>query len=109
MKADLVMLADEQLDNRKDLTIFDPLATWKRMTLPAGSFTVRELLEPVFTNGKCVYPDIPVTDIRAYAVSELETLWEEHKRLVNPHIMPVDLSQRLYDLKQDMIAQARGC
>ncbi|MCL2603485.1 MAG: nicotinate phosphoribosyltransferase [Defluviitaleaceae bacterium] len=108
MKADLITLADEPLSNREDLTIFDPLATWKRMTLSAGAFIVRELLEPVFMGGECVYPDHPVMRIREYAEAERETLWEEHKRLLNPHIMPVDLSQKLYDLKQMMIAQARG-
>jgi nicotinate phosphoribosyltransferase len=108
MKADLIALADEHVSNRKDLTIFDPLATWKRMTLPANSFTIRELLEPVFTGGQCVYPDLSVMDIRDYAEAERDSLWEEYKRFANPHIMPVDLSQQLYDLKQIMIAQARG-
>jgi len=108
MKADLITLAHEQITPDRDLTIFDPLATWKRMTLTAGSFSVRELLEPVFVAGKCIYPHISITDIRAYAETERDTLWDEHKRLTNPHIMPVDLSQELYNLKQMMIAQARG-
>ena len=107
MKADLITLADETVDNKSDLTIFDPLATWKRMTLKAGEFTVRELLVPVFVGGKCVYPEYTVAEIQEYAKKERDTLWEEHKRLVRPHIMPVDLSQKLYDLKQDMILRAR--
>jgi len=107
MKADLITLIDEVVDNRSDLTIFDPLATWKRMTLRAGDFTVRELLEPVFKNGNCVYPEYTVAQIQEYAKKERDTLWEEHKRLVRPHIMPVDLSQKLYDLKQSMIMKAR--
>jgi nicotinate phosphoribosyltransferase len=108
MKADYIALADEELDPAADLTIFDPLATWKRMTLPGGAYTVRELLVPVFTKGKCVYESPPVMDIRAYAQTELNTLWDEHKRLTNPHIMPVDLSQKLYDLKRRMITLMRG-
>jgi len=107
MKADLITLTGEVVDNHSDLTIFDPLATWKRMTLKAGAFTVRELLEPVFVNGNCVYPDYTVAQIQEYAKKERDTLWEEHKRLVRPHIMPVDLSQKLYDLKQAMIMKAR--
>jgi len=107
MKADLIALEHETLDNTKDLTIFDPIATWKRMTLPAGKFTVRELLQPVFKDGACVYPNIPVTEICEYAAKERDTLWDEHKRLVRPQIMPVDLSQDLYDLKQKMIAAMR--
>jgi len=108
MKADLIALAHEELDNSQDLTIFDPIATWKRMTLPAGEFEVRELLQPVFENGNCVYPKLSVTEICAYAVRERDTLWDEHKRLLRPQIMPVDLSQELYDLKQGMIAKLRG-
>ena len=108
MKADLIALADETLDNTEDLTIFDPIATWKRMTLKAGEFTVRELLQPVFENGECVYPQLTVSEIRAYAAKERDTLWEEHRRLVRPHLMPVDLSQKLYDLKQSMIAKLRS-
>jgi len=107
MKADLITLYDETVDNNSDLTIFDPLATWKRMTLKAGKFTVRELLVPVFENGNCVYPEYTVKEIQAYAKKERDTLWGEHKRLVKPHIMPVDLSQKLYDLKQDLILKAR--
>jgi len=108
MKADLIALADETLDNTKDLTIFDPIATWKRMTLKARDFTVRELLQPVFENGKCVYPKLTVTEICTYAAKERNTLWDEHRRLVKPHIMPVDLSQKLYDMKQEMIGKLRG-
>ena len=108
MKADLIALDHETVDNCADLTIFDPLATWKRMTLPAGRYTTRELLEPVFTDGKRVYPTYTVQEIMTYAAKERDTLWEEHKRLVRPHIMPVDLSQELYDLKQDMIRRARS-
>jgi nicotinate phosphoribosyltransferase len=77
------------------------------MTLKASTFTVRELLEPVFLGGECVYKERKVMDIREYAAGERGTLWDEHRRLVNPHIMPVDLSQKLYDLKQAMIAEIR--
>ena len=107
MKADLLALADETLTNQTDLTIFDPIATWKRMTLPAGEFTVRELLAPVFIDGQCVYPTYSVEEICAYAAAERATLWDEHKRLIRPQLMPVDLSQKLYDLKQQMINESR--
>jgi len=107
MKADLITLEDELVDADNDLTIFDPIATWKRMTLKAGTFTVRELLEPVFKKGKCIYPTYTVAQIQEYAKAEQNTLWEEHKRLVRPQLMPVDLSQKLYDLKQSLIVSAR--
>jgi len=108
MKADLIALSHEKLDNNADLTIFDPIATWKRMSLRASEFTVRELMQPVFKKGECVYPQLTVKEICEYATAEQNTLWDEHKRLVRPHVMPVDLSQELYDMKQEMIAKLRG-
>ena len=107
MKADLITLDHETIDIKKDLTIFDPIATWKQMTLKAGEYNVRELLEPIFIKGKCIYKSPKVTDIKEYAKKELDTIWEEHKRLVKPQIMPVDLSLDLYNLKQEMIANIR--
>lgn len=108
VKADLVTLMDEHVDSTKDITIFDPLAPWKRMTLKAGEFTVRELLEPIFIKGRCVYESRSVMDIRDYAIKERDTLWDEHKRLTRPQLFPVDLSQHLYDLKQGMIKLIRN-
>lgn len=108
IKADLIALENEDIDTTRDLTIFDPLAVWKRMTLSSGQYRVRELLEPIFLNGRLVYKTPPVMKIREYCRSEQNSLWDEHKRLVNPHILPVDLSQSLYDLKQKMIFEVRG-
>ena len=108
IKADLIALEDETIDTAQDLTIFDPLATWKRMTLKGGSFSADELLVPVFIKGECVYKLPSVTEIREHSEKELDTLWDEHRRLINPEIMPVDLSQRLYDTKQRMIKEIRG-
>ena len=60
---------------------------------------------PIFIKGECVYESPKVMDIRAYCKEELDTLWEETKRLVNPHQMHVDLSPRLYDIKIDLLDQ----
>jgi len=108
IKADLIALEDETVDETKPLTVFDPAAVWKRMTLNPGEYRARELLVPVFADGECVYRSPSVMDIREYCKAELSTLWDEHKRLINPHILPVDLSQRLYDLKQEQIKKMRG-
>ena len=107
-KADLVTLMDENVTADRDITIFDPIAPWKRMTLKAGEFTVRELLEPVFVKGRCLFESRSVMKIREAAAHERDTLWDEHKRLTKPQIFPVDLSQHLYDLKQGMIKIIRG-
>jgi nicotinate phosphoribosyltransferase len=108
IKADLIALDDERIDGSEDLTIFDPLATWKRMTLRAGEYWARELLLPVFENGECVYKERSVMEIREYSLKERASLWDEHKRLINPHPLPVDLSRKLYDLKQKMIADIKN-
>ncbi len=103
IKADLIALDNEQFDSAKDLTIFDPNATWKKMTLKANEYKIRELLVPIFLNGKCVYNSPSVMEISKYCKIELDTLWSEHKRLINPQTLPVDLSLKLYTLKQQMI------
>lgn len=107
IKADLIALDDEKIDTSKDLKIFSPQATWKKMVLKANSYNIRELLEPIFENGKCIYNAKGVMDIKKYCINEMNTLWPEHKRLINPHILPVDLTQKLYDLKQTMIEEIR--
>ena len=105
IKADLIALEHEKIDENKDLTIFDQFATWKTMTLKAGKFFVRELLVPVFINGNCVMKKREVLEIQKYCTEELLSLWPEYKRLVNPHILPVDLSDELFDLKKKMIGE----
>ncbi|MCL1986394.1 MAG: nicotinate phosphoribosyltransferase, partial [Firmicutes bacterium] len=107
-KADLVTLSTEKIDSSANLTIFDPIAPWKRMTLQANEFTARELLQPVFLGGKCVHNEISVMEIRNNSIAEQATLWDEHKRLTKPQLFPVDLSQKLYDLKQKMIHEIRS-
>ena len=105
IKADLICLADELFDESKDLTIFDPLETWKRTKLKAGTYELRELLVPVFKNGECVYSSPSVMELRDICSKELDTLWEEHRRLINPSQMYVDLSDQLYDIKKNLLHQ----
>lgn len=103
IKADLIALADERIDTEKDLEIFDPVATWKRSTLEAGTYEVREMLVPIFLKGQCVYEVRPTMEIRDYCINELNTLWDETRRLTNPQEVYVDLSQKLYDLKNSLL------
>lgn len=103
--ADLIALRDEKIDATKPLTIYHPEQTYKRMTLT--DFTMRELLVPIFVDGKQVYKCPTMSEIEAYAKRELDTLWEESKRLLNPHVYKVDYSDGLYDLKQKLIRQYR--
>ena len=105
IKADLICLADEVFDESRDLTIFDPLETWKRTKLKAGTYELRELLVPVFRKGECVYTSPSVMELRDICSKELDTLWEEHRRLINPSQMYVDLSDKLYDIKKNLLHQ----
>lgn len=99
IKADLIALVDEVFDEEKDLTLFDPNATWKRTHLKGGTYTMREMLVPIFDQGKCVYTSPTVMEIQAYCNQEKATLWDENMRFVNPAKIYVDLSDELYYMK----------
>lgn len=105
LNADLICLADETFDTDKDLRIFDPIETWKKTKYKAGSYEMRELLVEVFRDGECVYESPSVMEMRAYCQQEQETVWEESRRLVNPHEVYVDLSDKLYKLKADLLEE----
>lgn len=101
--ADLICLADEQFDEANSLLLFDPIQTWKKTHLAPKSYTMRELLVPVFQKGRCIYPSPKVMDIQAYCKEELKTLWDESRRLVNPHKVHVDLSNELWQMKKQLL------
>lgn len=101
--ADLISLADETFPEENPLLLFDPVSTWKKTRLKGGTYTVRELLVPVFLKGECVYTSPSVMEIRDICIAEQNTLWDETRRLVNPHRVHIDLSQRLYDMKHALI------
>ena len=103
IRADLICLADETFDPSEDMVIFDPIETWKKTRIVGGTYTLRELLVPVFKNGSCVYTCPDVTELQKICAKEKDTLWDESKRLVNPHDVYVDLSDRLYELKSSLL------
>lgn len=99
--ADQLYLDGETIDDSKPLTIFHPMHTWKKMTL--RDFYHKELLVPVFVKGQLVYDKPSIRDIAAHLVDEKATLWPAFKRMVNPHVFHVDLSQRLWKMKQRLL------
>ncbi len=103
LKADLIALANETYDSSKDLEIFHPIDTWKRSTIPGGTYDIEEILVPVFKKGQCIYESPKTMDIRAFCAKELDLLWDESRRLVNPQEVYVDLSRPLYDLKMELL------
>ncbi len=101
-EADLLCLRDETIDTDAPLTIFDPDYTWKRKTLT--DFTARPLLIPIFLGGEQVYTPPTLEEIRALCTKEKESMWDEVLRMDNPHNYYVDLSARLWGVKQQMLA-----
>ena len=99
--ADLLTVFDETVDESQPLELFDPVETWKKKTVT--NYTARELLVPIFKSGKCVYNAPHISDIQKYCRAEVDTLWEEVKRFENPHRYYVDLSQKLWDIKHDLL------
>ena len=99
--ADYLCVHDETVDDSGNLEIFDPEATWKRKTV--YNFTAKELLVPIFRHGELVY-DLPkLADIKRYCAEQVDTLWDEVKRFDNPHTYYVDLSQKLWQIKYDLL------
>lgn len=98
--ADLITLNDEKI-TENEYTIFDPANTWKKKKLK--NYYVKELQEKIFDNGHLVYNSPTLKEIAEYSKNDLNTFWEEIKRIDNPHKYFVDLSQNLWDLKQDLL------
>jgi len=102
--ADYVTCYDETVDERAPLILFDPGAIWKRKTVTG--FQARCLLEPIFRQGELVYELPELGDIQSYCKEQIGTLWDEVKRFEHPHRYYVDLSQSLYNIKQEMLIKA---
>ncbi len=99
--ADLITLADEEPDFTKPYELFDPVHTWKRKVIT--DYTARELLEPLFEKGKCVFKKKDINEIKSFCADQINTLWDEVKRFDNPHNYYVDLSQKLWDEKNELL------
>ena len=100
-EADLICLHDEIVDDTKPIELFDPEHVWKRKIL--DNYTATELLVPIFKNGKQVYQLPTLDEIRAHCKAEIEGMWDEVRRFNNPHNYYVDLSEKLWKLKQQML------
>ena len=105
IKADLICLAEEEYHETEDLVLFDPQEPWKKTRLKGGTYRLRPIMEQIFRQGQCCYTSPKVMDIRAYCQQELDTLWDETKRLVNPQAVYVDLSKKLYDMKMELLEE----
>lgn len=105
IKADLICLADETFDVSEEMTLFDPNEPWKKTTLCGDSYTMTEMLVPVIQDGKRIYNTPSVMEIQRICNAQKDTLWDENKRFINPSQIHVDLSQKLYDMKQSLLSR----
>ena len=103
--ADLIALSHESYDTSKPLTIYDPVNTWKSITLT--DYSMKELQVQVFDKGECVYESPSLKEIQQHCAEELDTFWDQYKRLLNPHRYKVDLSDSLWMLKNSMLQSHR--
>ncbi len=99
--ADVLTLDSESIGEEKTYSLFDPDFTWKRKTV--DNFVAREMLVAVFKDGKLVYNNPELEEIKAYCNEQVASLWEEVVRFENPHRYYVDFSGKLWGIKQAMI------
>lgn len=104
IRADLISLVGDTIDPAKSLMLFDPIATWKKTLLHPNTYDIKETLIPIFQSGQCVYDSPSVMEIQSYCKTELDTLWDETRRLINPQEVYVDLSQNLWNIKNDLLS-----
>ena len=100
-EADYITVWDEVIEEGQPLELFDPDATWKRRTYT--DYTIKPLQEKIFQHGQLVYQQPTLPEIQKYCREQIDTLWDEVKRFENPHNYYVDLSQKLWDIKQDLL------
>ncbi len=99
--ADYITMADETVDVREGITLFDPAETWKKRTFT--NVHAQQLNQPIYVNGKRVYETPSLDEIRAFCREQIDTLWDEVTRFENPHRYYVDLSQKLWDERQSLL------
>lgn len=102
-RGDVITLADEKVPELEEYEIFDPNAVWKRTKI--RDYYVRDLRVQLFDKGRCVYESPSVDEIKDYCQQQMETLWDETLRFENPQTYYVDLSQKLWDMKNQLLSE----
>ena len=99
--ADVITMEEENIDESKPYEIFDPEHTWKRKNIT--NFYAKKLQIKIFSHGECVYDSPDLNSIREYCREQVDTLWDEVLRFENPHKYYVDLSQKLWGIKEKLL------
>ena len=102
-RGDIITVAGETIPEQDEYVIFDPNAVWKKTRVT--NYTVRNLQVPIFKGGKCVYQSPSIEEIREYCKEQIDTLWDETLRFENPQTYYVDLSQKLWDMKNRLLEE----
>ena len=103
IKADLLALQEETFSCEENLVLFNPTAPWQKINLEKNNYYIKPMLINVISNGKKIYDSPDILKIKNYCQQELNTLWDEYKRIINPEVMPVDLSNKLFNIKQALL------
>jgi nicotinate phosphoribosyltransferase len=98
---DLLTLSDEIVTEEPVMEVFDQNNPWMRKKIK--NYSVRNLRVKLFDHGERIYQSPPLDEIRKYCADQIETIWEETLRFENPQTYFVDLSQKLWDLKQKLL------
>ncbi len=101
--ADVITLHEEVIDDNEPYELFHPEYTWKRKTI--SNFTAKPILEKIFDGGKCIYKERTMDELRDFCKKSVDELWSEVCRFENPHKYYVDLSQKLWELKQKLLSE----
>ena len=102
----IYLIGEEEIDDSKPLVLTHPTERWKKTTF--DNYTIKKLHKTIIKDGKLVYELPSIKEIKAYAKQELESFWDEYKRIDKPHLFKVDLSNELYNLKTSMIEEIKG-
>ena len=103
IKMDLLALHDENFLGSENICVVNENISWRKINLDFKNYFVKPMLEKIIENGKRVSEIFSVCDIKKYCNEQKETLWEEYKRIINPEVMFVCLSEKLFDLKQELL------
>ncbi len=104
--ADVITLFGEKIDSEKPYVIFDPDFIWKKKTVT--NFKAVEIRQQIFRNGSCLVGERSLKEIQEFCFRQVDTLWDEVKRFENPHRYYVDLSQNLWNIKNELISKYSG-
>ncbi|MFC0190528.1 nicotinate phosphoribosyltransferase [Fictibacillus aquaticus] len=99
-EADYIAMVDEKVPT-DELKLFDPVHTYKNKVVK--DIEAVELQQPIFVDGKRVYELPSLEEIKSYHQEQLSLFWPEHLRRLNPQEYYIDLSERVWQTKMDLL------